>query len=112
MSRFGNLRSTVCIAAGLLILFLAGCQAGGAGTLRLRGENWSPSPGGAIRASDLGSADLIDLEGDLGLGEEESLWVYAVERIWDWELLRRRASTSPVREPTCLPELSTSVEKF
>lgn len=80
MSRFGNLRSTVCIAAGLLMLFLAGCQAGGTGTLRLRGENWSPSPGGAIRASDLGSAgDLIDLEGDLGLGEEESLWVYAVE---------------------------------
>lgn len=80
MSRFGNQRSAVCIVVGLLMLFLVGCQAGGTGTLRLRGENWSPSPGGAIRASDLGSAgDLIDLEGDLGLGEEESLWVYAVE---------------------------------
>jgi hypothetical protein len=80
MSRFNFQRSTVCIASSLLILFLAGCQAGGTGTLRLRGENWAPTPGGAIRASDLGSAgDLIDLEGDLGLGEEESLWVYAVE---------------------------------
>lgn len=80
MSRFTSFRSAACIAGGLLMLFLAGCQAGGAGTLRLRGENWSPTPGGAIRASDLGSAgDLIDIEGDLGLGEEESLWVFAVE---------------------------------
>ena len=64
----------------LLLLVVVGCQAGGAGSIRLRGENWSPSPGGAIRASDLGSAgDLIDLEGDLGLGEEESIWVYSVE---------------------------------
>ena len=80
MSRFAFHRSGLCLGLCSLLLFLSGCQAGGAGTLRLRGENWSPTPGGAIRASDLGSAgDLIDLEGDLGLGAEESLWVYAVE---------------------------------
>ena len=80
MSRFAFHSSGLCLGLCAVLLFLAGCQAGGAGTLRLRGENWSPTPGGAIRASDLGSAgDLIDLEGDLGLGEEESLWVYAIE---------------------------------
>lgn|GEM_PF-665765 len=64
----------------LLLLGLVGCQAGGAGTVRLRAENWNPTPGGSIQASDLGSiGDIIDLESDLGLGEEKGLWVYGVE---------------------------------
>ncbi len=79
MSRI-KFRNTVCFGSCLVLLFLVGCQSGGAGSVRLRGESWSPTPGGAIRASELGSVgDLVDLEGDLGLGEEETVWVYSVE---------------------------------
>ena len=71
------LRSVLCLLA--LSLF-SGCGAGGAGLIRLRAENWQPTPGGSIQASDLNNpGDLIDVEEMLGLDGANSFWVYAVE---------------------------------
>ncbi|MGE4615022.1 MAG: hypothetical protein AAEJ46_11865 [Planctomycetota bacterium] len=71
------LRSVLCLLA--LSLF-SGCGAGGAGLIRLRAENWQPTPGGSIQASDLNNpGDLIDVEEVLGLDGENTFWVYAVE---------------------------------
>ncbi|HIG04587.1 MAG TPA: hypothetical protein EYQ08_02505 [Planctomycetes bacterium] len=71
------LRPFLCFLA---LLIFSGCGAGGAGLIRLRAENWQPTPGGSIQASDLANpGSVVDLDGVLGLDGEETFWVYGVE---------------------------------
>ena len=71
------LRPLLCFLA---LLIFSGCGAGGAGMIRLRAENWQPTPGGSIQASDLANpGDVVDLDGVLGLDGEETFWVYGIE---------------------------------
>ncbi|MDE0958560.1 MAG: hypothetical protein OSB12_07980 [Planctomycetota bacterium] len=71
------LRSLLCVLA---LFIISGCGAGGAGMIRLRAENWQPTPGGSIQASDLANpGSVVDLDGVLGLDGEETFWVYGVE---------------------------------
>ncbi|MGE4620364.1 MAG: hypothetical protein AAEJ04_11215 [Planctomycetota bacterium] len=65
------------VLALLAASILSGCGAGGAGMFRVRAENWQPEPGGSIQASQL--EDAIDLENVLGLGGEDTYWVYGIE---------------------------------
>ena len=71
------LRSLLCLSG---LLLFSGCGAGGAGMIRARAENWQPTPGGSIQASDLTTpGDVVDLGDVLGLDGEETFWVYGVE---------------------------------
>ena len=70
-------RPILCLLA---LLIFSGCGAGGAGMIRLRAENWQPTPGGSIQASDLANpGDVVDVSDVLGLDGEETFWVYGVE---------------------------------
>ncbi len=80
MTRFNSLIMLLTGLSLLSLLFASGCGAGGAGMMRVRAENWQPTPGGSIQTSDLGSlGDVVDLDGVLGLDGEEKFWVYGIE---------------------------------